>query len=237
MNNEIYLEPQVFLDGAVTQLPAIDFYQYALDNIPSIYTVAPNFSSILKATAQQKQYIYDIIRSFVNVFNRSNPNTNPLAPAIPQGVYLDLLAVALNAQYTALALSVSTYNAVQNTVSYLNARGRISDFQTYFENNGLGQYFNNSNVFVDPNLTLIFSLPIPNTPLNPPNPYAIFVTSMSLLKAMGVEVVVVGANVPLVQYGSLPTDVPPYQVAPGNAGYGVLLENGEVINGGFFTSL
>jgi hypothetical protein len=232
MTDNVYLEPQVFHPKSVTQLPAIDFYEYGYNQLPSIYRQAPNFLALLKVISDRKQYIYDIARSFVNVFNLNNTDGNPTYPAFPQGVYLDLLATAFNAQYNALALSTSTYNAIQNTVSYINARGRIKDFEVYFRNNGLGDYFNNDHIFLDPNATLVFSVPIPNTPLNLPNPYAIFTTSMSLLKGMGVRIETVGANIPLFQFGAPPGN----QVAPGNAGFGVLLLNGEVINGGFFST-
>src|SRR5574343_512782 len=137
MSELFYLEPQEFHPKSVTQLPALDLYEYCYQNLPGIYKQAPNFTAMLKALSIENQYLYDIIRSLINVWNLNNTKGNETYPAIPSGIYLNMLANMVNAQYSALSLSTSTYNAIQNTISYLNSRGRISDYYTYFKNNGL----------------------------------------------------------------------------------------------------
>lgn len=82
-------------------------------------------------------------------------------------------------------------------------------------------------------LTFTVTNPSPSAVVST-NPYNVFVSNMLKLKAAGIKVVVNTFHIPFFQYGSL-TDPP--QVAPGNAGFGILQNNGKTINGGFFGSL
>ncbi|MDE2292179.1 MAG: hypothetical protein KGL53_08860, partial [Elusimicrobia bacterium] len=96
----IYLEPQFFFPVEdVTQLPAIDFYEYAKGQLPQVYQNAPNFMATVRAISNNKQYLYNIIRSLVNVVNLNNTG-NGTGDATANGIYLQMLASIFNAPYT-----------------------------------------------------------------------------------------------------------------------------------------
>lgn len=323
------LYPQVFPSTAVTLLPEIDFYDYAFQQLPLIYQNAANFCGMLKAISSQKQNLYDIIRSLVNVYNLNdagnlNPQTVPSGK--PTGVYLKMLASVFNSSYSDSYDDVQITSIIQQSVIFINSRGLPSDFYKYFVNVGMEYAFTNGNVEEDGNATIFFNVPVSNNPVSqsscniqiivnsapsppytipagwqvggiattspyvtinsytivgpgtyfvtvyssdsttviqigalnsgslipgvtftcmnigpaslaPINPYSLFVTAMSRLKAAGIYVIINATNIPLFQYGSLPEDSPPLAVAPGNAGFGILLGNGQVVNGGFYASL
>jgi hypothetical protein len=229
------LTPQFFDSYSVTQLPSIDFYNYALSQLPQVYQNAPNFTQTLLFISQQKQNLYDIIRSLVNVYNLNDTGAG-ITPAPPYGIYLKMLAAVFNAPYTQGQEDNVISTSIKNTVCFVNSRGYPSDFYRYFYLNGLAGYFTNANIEEDGNASIFINVPVPDTPLTPPSPYQIFVNSMNKLKGAGIFIVVTGLNIPFFQLGSLPTDSPPYEVAPGNAGFGVLTPDGATINGGFFAT-
>lgn len=230
------LSPQIFTNQMVTQLPAIDFFEYAKTLLPLVYQNAPNYMAAIKTISTNKQYIYDIIRSLVNSYNINDAGSGADS-AIPTGIYLQMAASVFNTPYATGSTDEQILNAIQNTVLFVNSRGYPSDFQKYFLLNNLEGYITNYNIEEDGNATIVFNVPIISSPLNPPNPFDVFTTDMLKLKGAGIEVIIIAANVPYFQYGSLPTDSPPYQVASGNAGFGVLTNDGHAINGGFFISL
>ena len=229
------LSPQAFTSQSVTQLPAFDFLAYAKTLLPQVYQIAPNFMDVVEVISANKQYLYDTIRSLINVMNLNNSGSGDAA-SVPSGVYLEMLASIFNSPYTVGQADYLIANSIQNTITFVNSRGLTSDFYRYFALNGLATYFNNNGVEDNNNATIFFNVPIPNTPSIPPNPYQIFYTNMFKLKAAGVEILVESGNVPFFQLGALPTDSGP-PVAPGNAGFGILTPDGVVINGGFFISL
>lgn len=228
------LIPQFFFPTAVTQLPAIDFYAYAKNQLPQVYQNAPNFMAVVRVISNNKQYLYDVIRSLVNVYNLNNAGGG-IENSTPYGVYLNMLASVFNTPINPSAAPYQILNAIQNTVIFVNSRGTPNDFFSYFANNGLESSITNENIEDDGNATIFFNVPVENTGTNY-NPYDIFVTDMAKLKGAGIEVIVTPGNIPFFQLGSLPTDTPPYQVAPGNAGFGVLKPDGRVVNGGFFSN-
>lgn len=230
------LIPQTFESGAITQLPEIDLFQFALAQVPSVYQNAPNFVGVLQNISAQKQILYETIRSLINSYNL-NDEGDGTADATPEGVYAQMIASVFDAPYTQQsATNDDIINSTQNTVVFVNSRGYPSDFYDYFSLNGLDSYFTNENVEEDGNATIFFNVPIANTPDSPPNPLDIFQNATLKLKGAGIKVIIVGSNIPYFQYGSLPTDSPPYQVAPGNAGFGELRGN-LVQGGGFYKSL
>ncbi len=238
------LNPQPFGPTAQTQLPAIDFYTYALSQLPQVYQNAANFCTVLKNSSARKQYLYDVIRSLVNSYNLNDTlaTTDPVTKistdeAEPLGIYANMIASVFNAPYSISFSDKQILNATQNAVNFVNSRGTPSDFYNYFVLNGLESYFTNVNVQDNGNATIFFNVPVANNPTNPPNPYYEFTTNMLRLKGAGIEVIVNGANIPFFQYGSLPSDNPPYEVAPGNAGFGIIQAHNDVINGGFYQSL
>lgn len=227
------LEPQIFSEGTITQLPFIDFFANSKAQLPQVYQNAENMMATLSLISDQKQQLYLTILSLINVFNlNSIVSTNDSSPT---GIYLEMLASCFNAPFTHGQEDYKIQNSIQNTVVFVNSRGYPSDFYNYFLYNGLNTYFTNANIQEDENATIFMNVPIVNTPLSPPNPFDIFVQNMNKLKGAGIDIIVSAQNIPFLQYGSLPTDVPPYEVAPGNAGLGVLLPDGQVIGGGFFS--
>ena len=231
------LVPQTFGAGAATQLPQIDFYQYALSQLPQVYQNAPNFCAVLLAISTQKQKLYNIILSLINSYNL-NDALKGSDPATPSGIYAQMIASVFNAPYTAGASDATIINATQTAVVFVNSRGYASDFYAYFALTGIASSFTNANVEETGNATIFFNVPIEDTPDLPPNPYQVFVNATLKLKGAGIKVVVGSSvNLPFFQYGSLPTDDPPYQVAPGNAGFGILQSDGSVDNGGFYQGL
>lgn len=229
------LQYQTFASGAVTQLPSINFYQYALSQLPQVYQNASNFCATLLVIATQKQYIYNCIQSLVNSYNL-NDTGNGTASAQPSGLYAQMIASVFNAPYTSGATTATILNATQNAVVFVNSRGKPSDFYNYFSLNGLASSFTTENVQEVGNATIFFDVPVPDTPDSPPNPYDTFNNAMLKLKGAGIEILSIGQNIPFFQYGSLPTDSPPESVAPGNAGYGILDPDGTVRGGGFYWS-
>lgn len=231
------LKPQTFGENAVTQLPALDFFQYVKSQLPQVYQNAPNLMALLQVIATQKQYLYDVIRSLINSFNLNDTGKGSDS-ATPSGIYAQMIASVFNAPYAQGSTDSEIIIAAQNAITFVNSRGTFSDFYRYFYINGLADSFTNANIQEDGNATIFFNVPVFNTPDNPPNPFEIFLTSMQKLKGAGIEIIANPANTTYFQYGSLPTDDPPYQVAPGNAGFGILQADGTtVINGGFFMSL
>lgn len=229
------LLPQPFGPNAVTQLPAIDFYQYALAQLPQVYQNAPNFLAVITVISTAKQYLYDLIRSLVNSYNLNDTGEGDDS-AEPTGIYAQMIASVFNTPYTTGASDSDIINATQQVTTFVNSHGYPSDFYDYFLLNGFDGYFTNANVEEDGNATIFFNLPIQNTPSNPPNPYFNFINSTLKLKGAGINVILNTIQTPYFQYGSLPTDNPPYEVAPGNAGFGILEPRGDVINGGFYQS-
>lgn len=228
------LIPQAFDSNQITQLPAFDMLAYAKGLLPQVYQNAPNFMAVVQSIAAQKQYLYDVMRSLINVMNLNSVAGGERAT--PVGVYLQMLASIFNAPYTAGAADYVIFSSIQNAILFVNSRGLTSDFYNYFAANGLAGQFTNNNVEEDGNATLLFNVPVADTPSSPPNPFDIFTTAVFKLKAAGIETIIVPGNIPYFQYGSLPTDTPPNQVAPGNAGFGVLTPDGVVVGGGFYTA-
>ena len=245
------LLPQVFGTGAVTQLPEIDFFQYAKNQLPSVYQNAPDFMQVVMAISANKQQLYDIIRSLVNVFNLNDTGntTFPPAPsAVPSGyldpdpnnvgqflpIFAQMIASVFGAPYDAGAASLDIINATQNVVNFINSRGQPQAFFNYFNLNGLAGNFTNANVIEDGNATIFFDVPIENNPALKPNPFDQFIFDMNKLKGAGIKIRVQSTPPPFFQYGALPSAGPPY-VAPGNLGYGVLQPSGVVAFGGFYS--
>lgn len=237
------LTPQTFGPTAVTQLPAIDFYAFALSQLPEVYATATNFLALVKVVSDQKQAIYDIIRSLVNVYNLNdtgNTTTPPGDSAVPTGVminnsswgpYIQMLASQFATPYSQGSSDPQIANAIKNNVNFVNSRGLPEDFFNYFKYNGFEAYFTNTNIQENGNATISFSMPINNTGPG----FQAFQTSVLKLKGAGIKVVVHPLTVSLFQYGKLPSDSGP-DVAPGNLGFGILQFNGDVINGGVFSS-
>lgn len=230
------LLPQNFIITEITQLPSIDFFNFARTQLPQVYQNASNFMGVLSTISVQKQKLYDIIRSLVNVFNLNNAGNGPDSAA-PTGIYLQMLASVFNAPYSDGDSSLTIITNIKNAITFVNSRGRPSDFYQYFLINGLSQYFTNEGVEEDGNASIFFNLPISSVSTNPPTPVDIFLNSMNKLKAAGIEIFFTGSDISYFQPGSLPTDSPPFSTGPGNTGFGGLNSDGRVVGGGFFISV
>lgn len=231
------LTPQTFTDGAITQLPALDLYQYAFDQLPQTYQTAPNFIATLQAISVNKQYLYDVIRSFVNIINMNNIAGGNFS-SFPTGIYTKMLAQLFNAPYNKTDPDFIILNSSQTASLIANSRGQPEDFYQYFSIKGISGFFTNEFIFEDNNATIYINAPIPNIISSDiPNPYQIFIVDMSKIKAAGIKIILNPSNIVYFEPGSLPTDSPPFQTGPGNAGFGVYLTKGVTVNGGFFSSM
>lgn len=231
------LIPQLFLKGQTTQLPAINFFDLGYNLLPSVYRNASNFVSVIRTISDQSQYIYDVIRSLVNVVNLNSPTSQDASQSVPVGVYLHMLASLFGVQLNVDSPVDTTIGRIRNKILFVNSRGRISDFYNYFVSNGLISSFNNDSVEEIGNATLYFQVPFIDDPLASPNPINSFIQDMNNLKSAGIKIIVFGETIPYFQLASLPTDDPPEAVEPGNAGFASLTPGGDAINGGFFLSL
>jgi hypothetical protein len=227
--------PQTFAEGAVTQMPAIDFYTYALNQLPQVYKNASNFCALLQVFADVKQSYYEVARSLTNVLNLNDAG-NPdgtLPSAVPTGVYLQMCASYFN-----VATNNVTIPQIQSQICFVNSRGTVNDFYNYWKANGYADEFTNANVQEVNNATIFFNAPVPQDPMNPPNPFDIFLDAMSKLKGAGIEIIATSSiNIAYLQFGSLPSEDPPYEVAPGNAGLAVINPNGSITGGGYIIGL
>lgn len=236
--NQIDLQPQVFSENAVTFLPAIDFFEYAKKQIPQVYQNAPNFMAVVKSISDQKQYLYDVIRSMVNIMNLYNTgNGDDTSP--PEGVYLKMLASIFNTPFNRgwdeAAINQLLPLYIKLSVLFVNSRGKISDFYKYFLLYNMAESFTKVNCEETGNASLFFNVPVANDPTLSPNPSVVFLNAMDKIKAAGISVTVLSGNTPFFQLGSLPTDPGP-RVAEGNFGFGILTPEGVVLDGGFFSS-
>jgi len=224
------LQPQVFADGSNTVVPGLDFYALANQILPNQYVSASNFMALIKVIADQKQYLYDIIRSLTNVYNLYNSDNNVPGGTQPEGVYLKMLASDAGAPYDANAQDPDIADAVSNRFISVSSRGTIKSFYDYFEFNELGGFFNNNTVQEDGNASILIIVPI--TDGGSPNPFLIFQQGMFRVKAAGIYIVTQPAVIPYFQYADLLGNV-----GPGNQGYAGLTDRGNTIGGGYYTPL
>lgn len=224
------LQPQVFSLGSNTVVPAVDFYAVANQILPDKYRMATNFMAIIKVISDQKQYLYDVIRSLTNVYNLySSRNTVP-GGTQPTDVYLRMLASDAGAPYDSNAINSDIADAVSNRFTSVSSRGTIKAFYDYFEYNELGGYFNNSTIQEDGNASILIIVPINNS--GSPNPFLVFQQDIFRIKAAGIYIVSQPAVIPYFQYADLLGNV-----GPGNKGYAGLTERGNTIGGGYYTPL
>lgn len=225
------LDPQIFPTDAVTLLPEIDFYQVAFDSLPQVYKNAPNFISFLQQICIQKQYIYDVIRSLVNVYNLNS--SDGFAPATPSGIYLEMLASNLTAPVSENENAQALLSAINNRIGFINSRGRPKDFYTYFRINGYGNYWNNTSIIEQWNATISITLPLP--PMGSPDPLDAFKFDMFRLKGAGIEINTESTEAALLTFSKITGGTPVYN--PAGLGWGIQEPRGNVVGGGYFKRL
>lgn len=227
------LTRQSFPSTAVTIVPALNFFQQALNILPGFYKAAPKFIQAIFYIASVKQSIYDIIRSVANIYNLYSINSQNPDDATPKGIYLRMLAVQVNAPFSEVDDDSTVTNSIINRINYVVSRGTPLSFFNYFNFNSLGGYFNNVSVQETNNATIFFNVPVPNNPLINPNPFELFRENMERLKAAGIKIVINSTlNIPLFQLADLYGNV-----APENAGFAGLDVFGEPVGGGFYKNL
>lgn len=227
------LNPQFFPDDAKTLIPNKDFFVLAKEKLPQIYQLAIDFMGLIFSIATIKQGIYDVIQSLANVYNIYSSTSDNPAVAVPQGIYLKMLATNFGANFSEGDSDSVIFTSIINRITSVVSRGSAETFYNYFSQNNLGGQFTNLNVEETGNATIFFNVPIPDDPLLSPNPFQVFKEAMFRLKAAGVKVVINStANIPYFQLADLNGNV-----GPGNAGFAGLDAFGQSFGGGFYTSL
>lgn len=224
------LQPQIFTTGSNTVVPEIDFFAIASQILPNEYLAASNFMAIIQVIANQKQYLYDVIRSLTNTYNLYSSDNPTPGGTQPTGVYLKMLASDAAAPYDSSATDAVISDAVSNRFVSVSSRGTIKSFYDYFQYNELGGYFNNSTVQEDGNASILIIVPI--TDGGSPNPFLIFEQDIFRIKAAGIYIVTQPAVIPYFQYADLLGNV-----GPNNRGYAGLTDRNTTIGGGYYTPL
>jgi AraC-like DNA-binding protein len=141
-NNLIDIEPQEFPTQQVnfTVLPPSQFYEKAIEILPTIYRNDPKFLAMVKTITDRQKYLYDMIRSLVNVYHLVGP-TNYLA----NNVYMEMLARVFSVNFNYVFSSVGENVSVDyeilkhNIVSkvyQINSMGTLYDlFLQYLQFN------------------------------------------------------------------------------------------------------
>lgn len=223
------LFPQTFDPDALTLLPEINFFVEASNKLPQVYQNAPNFMAQLKVICDRKQFIYDIIRSLVNVFNLNS--SDGFTPATPTRIYLEILASNITAPFSVGDLDIVILNSIRNRINFVNSRGKIDDFYRYFVLNSFGSNFTNSEVIEEGNATLNITVPL--NPTGTPDPLTVFQYDMFKLKAAGIEINVNPTNPPMFAFSTLSGP----DKFPNTKGFATLDARRNATGGGFYKTI
>src|ERR1700679_2742820 len=218
------LQPQEFAQNAVTALPAIDFYQLYVNQLPQLFQAAPNFLAFVKSQTDYSQYLYDIIRSLLNIYNIDS-ESNP-----PSGAYLQMLAndyaVIINPTDTDPIIKQNIMKRITLSIS----RGSVNDFANYFNENQI-MTMNNTNFVLTGNATISITVPASAIPV-PPSSYSqleLITEDLEKIKAAGIKLIVDSTNPPLFGYlGDGGTQ-------PNVLGYGIRQSDGSIVGGGHYS--
>lgn len=217
------LLPQTFDENAQTVLPAFDFVQDALNTLPSVYRNAENFTNVVVLKAKAKQFIYDIIRSLLNVYNLN------CGDCAPRGVYLKMLATDFGLDFGNTDSDENITRALRNRILFVNSRGKFQDFINYFLANSIDL---TKVVFeLDGNATIKITLPV-STTVTPPqtqSQYDKVLADLNLIKGGGIKLQL------------YPTDIQYFAFSgengesdPTTSGFANLDSQGRIVGGGYF---
>ena len=218
------LLPQDFGVNDDIALQKKDLYHDLFNKLPHIYKSAENFTGICKVFTNIFQYLYDIIRSICNIPNW-NSDTDP-----PEGVYLRMAARLMCVDYNDSDTDQQIYTKLKIKACIINSRGRPKDFFNYLSTAGVLPasiepitYIGNATITVTVNADTDFSPPALYSQ------YDYVVGDLQQIKGAGIKIEVIPQN-PKVFCLSGENGY-----AANGAGFGVILENGSVIGGGFFS--
>lgn len=223
------LEPQIFDEDAETLVPAYDFFEESKKTLPQIYLNAEKFMDSLKAILSRKQYLYDAIRSLVNVYNLNSSDV--FTKSTPTGVYLEMLASNTNTKFTAGATDTELLEVIGNQLTFVNSRGNFADFYRYFAINNLSSYFNSDNVKEVGNATLSIKMPVSSGGV--PDALTVLIYDLFKLKSAGIEININQTEPDYFAFSILDNPVTPARTA----GWATIDSRGIVSGGGFFRTL
>ena len=219
----VELLPQNFDENAQTVLPAFDFVQDALNTLPNVYRNAKNFSNVVILKAKAKQFIYDIIRSLLNIYNLNSSNCAPVS------VYLRMLATDFGLDFGSADSDANIARALRNRILFVNSRGKFQDFINYFLANAIDL---TKVVFeLDGNATIKLTLPVTTT-VTPPqtqSQYDKVLADLTLIKGGGVKLLFVPVDISYFSFAGANGESD-----PSTGGFASIDSQGRLIGGGYF---
>jgi len=196
------LEPQAFTDSAdnpETVLKPYDFFSEFEQLLPDVYINAQNFMEIVRQIADTYQYLYDVMRSLVNVPNFSFSNYLATGQSC-SGVYLLMLArfldipisyTQINNENQPIVAGVDDQILATNILTkivLMNSRGTHKDFEDYYLAIDNYSQFIADNISEDIDGTLKLNTSFTNDSTTRNVTLAQFEKDITNLKAVGVRI-------------------------------------------------
>jgi len=209
------ITPQPFDNAYPTVLPALDFVQLFKGWVPTVYQNSPKFVELLTVIALRKQYYYDVLRSLINVLNYQ----------LAEGDYLKIAASQLGVPVSSTDTDITIRTNINNRTIFINSRGKISDFYSYYQNNNILSQFNNTDVVESGNATISI-----NTTLTPSSvAYNKFIYDLSKLKGSGIKLIVNSTTLTYYQLGKPDSTLGTDGASEANSDI-----SGNITGGGFY---